>query len=159
MSFFKHPPARSLLGHITSPWYNMKFDASVKFQSIVARIQMPRVSPPCCYAVDFDWEDLKWWQGQGVFDDIDRYAVVSRHISELHKIIYHTICFPGKILKGYAADVTLCCPHVVPLTAISLLVHQAEQEWRALLRKINKPYLAKIFRAWNVTKMSKFDFQ
>ena len=131
----------------------MKFDALDNFQTMVARIKMPRINPPWHFSVDFDWEDSDWWHGQGVYDDIDRFAVITRHISELRKIIYHSVCFPGKILNGYCADVTLCSPHIVPLTAIMLLLHQAEQEWRALLRKINAPHLSKVFNAWRFTHL------
>ena len=126
----------------------MKFDVNKEFLQVVSRIRCTGSYPPCFYAVEYGWEDLKWWNSQKVFDDIDRYAVVTRHISELHKIMYHSVCFPGKILKGHCADVTLCSPHIVPLTAIPLLLHLAEQERRYLMKRIDKPALKDVFSQW-----------
>jgi hypothetical protein len=137
----------------------MKFDSMGSFKVLVARDKVRGSQPLCTYLVDFGWDDWKWWRSQEVFDDLDRYDVVSRHIGELHKIIYHTVCFPGRVLRGKCADVTLCCPHIVPLAAILLLLHQAEQEWRFLLRKINLPFLSTFFLEWKVIKSKSFDFQ
>ena len=139
---------------------NMKLDPITKFRSIVQRIKVEDPAPPCTFAVDFDWNNVRWWKSQGVFNDCDRYAVVSRHVSELHQIIYHTVCFPGKILGGSCADVTLCCPHVVPLASIELLLHQADQEWRYLLMKICRwNCLANVFHWWRTAKDTHFWFQ
>ena len=70
----------------------MKFDVNKEFLQVVSRIRCTGSYPPCFYAVEYGWEDLKWWNSQKVFNDIDRYAVVTRHISELHKIMYHSVC-------------------------------------------------------------------
>ena len=138
---------------------NMKLEVTKEFLHVISRIKCTGAHPPCFYLVEFGWDDLRWWNSQEVYDDIDRYAVVMRHISELYRIMYHTVCLPGKILKGYCADVTLCSPHIIPLKAMPLLFHQAEQERRYLMKLIDKPVLIEFFSRWKAGSAMRSLFQ